>query len=1190
MTVSARFRIIRELGKGETCVVFLVEDQLHAQRVAKKVLLRPDPALMRRFKREFRTVEQFRHPNLVRVFELGEEEGLYFTMEFIEGADLLQHVEGFCAAFSGSAISAKIAFLTKALPQILDALSFLHQQRIVHCDLKPGNILVTPDDRIKLLDFGILAEMSRPRSRSEGTWGSIGYAAPEIILHRDPEPASDAYSLGCILYQILTDRPVFQGTTEEILRQHVDCPPPPLLEIGLEVPPILVDACLRLLAKTPSDRPSMEALRRLLLPVIGAPPPTLVQLPGCSETIIGREEEMASLFQHLNEMKAGKLRVITLEGPTGVGKTTLARWVSKRASHDGMAVFHGRGRRNDHTTFNAIDGAIDELSLFLEAQPQLVCERLEEGLRIASTIFPVLGTGQAPQRKPPRALAFSALSGLLLEIGRVGRGVLIFIDDLQWADEDSLTLLEHLVSVGSSWINILAVLRNDVGETKASRWIYHSKQLVRFIVHPLNKLAIASIITALAKQAIIRADEPWLLELAEACQGRPFLAEVMGRILDRHGRSDRQVKIVAGPKLLLKELSPQAMRLLLLLAAGNDWIEVQELATIEGLGVLVIEEQLQDMARDGLVRLGGQVGQRGTVDLYHDEIRRVLLEIADESDIRQAHQSLADYLGRQPSLPYLRLVRHLDGAGRRQEAAAWAREAARMAESMLAFNLAGEMYALALFDPRADELDLRRCRALVLEKSGHYQEAAEAWRDIASRSDEVEIGNAKISEAHNLLAANEVSAGRRCLQEALDRQGDRGMLRKGPSWVLAGLRFLIGPIGPTRTPSSSAAHDPALAESAEQYFRIGLVVSYFDPLAGMHFLQRARSRFERGGLLARASACDLVFAYLAMFTSNQRKPVRLAKRYQDAADRRVQGGKQPSDYVSAFSTFIEGVSAQRLGMWADARKRFDLSLDQFECQGLVGTFEHELVAVHRLQLELFAQNLDAYWALERRFHETIRHSRDSAVRSLHTLLQVIGLNLTGDPQGSAELGAELQREWEHSEPVFQSLLVRVVTCFPELYRGDCLETRALIHDALRKNRRHLPLGNMYSGFIASIAALAEANALRAGDRGASMHRLRRYARVARDAPPFLSWGCLRALAYGSDALGLSPQTALGHLEQAEACAARYGQTIEVAIGRYQRGRRLGGEEGEVLMASSRQMLEDMGSSTELLEEDWGGRH
>jgi serine/threonine protein kinase len=233
---GSRYRVFDELGRGGMGVVRRVLDTERQELVALKTVLRRDPASRIRLKREFRVIRDLRHPGLVRLHDLGEnEEGPFFTMELIEGIDVLSYCWGLNEARTAPPGSSEKTAVSPAVPhsedfaaleamgdeqapppvdwarlgsvlgQVVEALGFLHAAGVVHRDLKPSNAMVTREGRVKLLDFGVLAQLGEG---GDGVLGTAGYAAPEQLDGAAVGPAADLYALGAMIFQIVSGRPV----------------------------------------------------------------------------------------------------------------------------------------------------------------------------------------------------------------------------------------------------------------------------------------------------------------------------------------------------------------------------------------------------------------------------------------------------------------------------------------------------------------------------------------------------------------------------------------------------------------------------------------------------------------------------------------------------------------------------------------------------------------------------------------------------------------------------------------------------------------------------------------------------------------------------------------------------------------------------------------------------------------------
>ena len=251
--LSNRYQIEGRLGSGGMAEVYRARDLTLERTVAIKILRQDfssDPAFRERFHQEAKAAANLSHPSIVTIHDFGLDMGrLFIVMEFIPGTDLktILNSRGYFT-------------VDEALPLIIQAaagIGYAHRAGLVHCDVKPQNMLVTPDQRLKVTDFGIARALAsiHPDEQSSVVWGSPQYFAPEQAAGMAPSPASDVYSLGVILYEMLTGRPPFTGATAtELSRQHRSMPAPSPRQFNTSIPPALEQIILKVLSKEPAAR------------------------------------------------------------------------------------------------------------------------------------------------------------------------------------------------------------------------------------------------------------------------------------------------------------------------------------------------------------------------------------------------------------------------------------------------------------------------------------------------------------------------------------------------------------------------------------------------------------------------------------------------------------------------------------------------------------------------------------------------------------------------------------------------------------------------------------------------------------------------------------------------------------------------------------------------------------------------
>lgn len=253
MLLNGRYQLLEQLGSGGMAEVFRARDLMLDRYVALKILRQDfsdSKDFQIHFRQEARAAANLSHPNIVVVHDFGFTDNLLFiVMEYIPGKDLKNLIRQ-RGRFS----------IDDGIPLMIQAcagIGYAHRAGLVHCDIKPHNMLVSQDGRLKVTDFGIARALATitPGERTDVVWGSPLYFSPEQAQGEAPSPASDVYSLGIVLYELLSGTPPFTaGTADELARLHVSARPIPISEYIPEVPPALEEIVMKVLSKEPSAR------------------------------------------------------------------------------------------------------------------------------------------------------------------------------------------------------------------------------------------------------------------------------------------------------------------------------------------------------------------------------------------------------------------------------------------------------------------------------------------------------------------------------------------------------------------------------------------------------------------------------------------------------------------------------------------------------------------------------------------------------------------------------------------------------------------------------------------------------------------------------------------------------------------------------------------------------------------------
>ena len=251
MLFDGRYRIVRKLGSGGMADVYLAEDEELGRRIAIKILNdrhANDESFVERFRREAKNAAGLSHPNIVSIYDRGEAEGTYYiAMEYLDGRSLKELV----VARGPLPIPDAIA----ATRQVLAALRFAHRKGVVHRDIKPHNVMADADGRLKVTDFGIARAGVSQMTEAGSIIGTAQYLSPEQARGSPVDQRSDLYSVGVVLYEMLTGTTPFSGESPvEIAMKHLSDPPRPPSVERPDIPPDLDMVVLRALAKNPDDR------------------------------------------------------------------------------------------------------------------------------------------------------------------------------------------------------------------------------------------------------------------------------------------------------------------------------------------------------------------------------------------------------------------------------------------------------------------------------------------------------------------------------------------------------------------------------------------------------------------------------------------------------------------------------------------------------------------------------------------------------------------------------------------------------------------------------------------------------------------------------------------------------------------------------------------------------------------------
>jgi serine/threonine protein kinase len=670
------FRIERVLGRGGAGVVYEAHDTRDDTVVALKTIGADASDLgehVYRLKNEFRALADLQHPNLVRFGELSCEDGQWmFTMELVRGCDFLEYVRPTHespparAAPTGpdhpTLIEPLVApsgvqerapadvprrapptldelRLRSALAQLVAALSAVHAAGRVHRDVKPSNVLVTGDGRVVVLDFGLVTALvgraGGAGGASDAMAGTPAYMAPEQTQDAPVGPAADWYAVGVMLFAALSGSLPFEGATHEILEAKLTRDAPSVLELAPDAPADLAALCMDLLRMFPEHRPELDEIRaRLGLAHDSANLVAAEEVP-----FVGRDAELRALVAAFEDVARGRPRVIVLEGEPGIGKSALAQ-AFLGALGDRALVFGGRCYEQESMPFKGVDAIVDALSQHLldRDDPEPI---LRGGVRYLATVFPVLNrvplvaAATANARKIDnlsalREQAFGELERLLARLAGAAR-VVLFLDDLQWADRDSVALLGRILGSGAAPMLFLATLRSGAElHADALGFLAGAERLALGGLSESESRVLCEKLPGGPSSAEERA------AMAREAGGHPLF---LGELLRSSHRAppDREERARLQDVLWtrIQARDPLERRFLDVLALAGAPTPYQAVADAAGIDLGECQTRLGTLRAAQLVRVTRR-GDERLVEPYHDRVRESVLLHAPGGDARAA--------------------------------------------------------------------------------------------------------------------------------------------------------------------------------------------------------------------------------------------------------------------------------------------------------------------------------------------------------------------------------------------------------------------------------------------------------------------------------------------------------------------------------------------------------------------------
>ncbi|MEM7353477.1 MAG: protein kinase [Acidobacteriota bacterium] len=1214
---SQRFALQERLGSGAMGVVFSAFDHERQENVALKILHASEPSALYRFKKEFRALADVAHRNLVNLYELiAEDEQWFFTMEIVEGCSFFEYVRphasvgvgdptadtrvvepqtgnvfadsrpnGTQDALATATASAEpdaggmvmggeldAARLRLALRQLVEGVQALHESGKLHRDLKPSNVMVTDEGRLVILDFGLATELAPDhQSADSGLAGTVAYMAPEQAKSESATVASDWYGVGTILFQALTGRLPFVGSLYDVLVGKQERPAPSPAELATGLPPDLVDLCNRLLAKRPEDRPSgaeiLDFFGDETQEITATSIPVIVPEAG----LVGRKGPLSELKNAFLSTRKGQATSMHVHGPSGMGKTTLIdSFLESLVRWSDATVLRGRCYEREMVPYKALDGVIDSLSRYLSgledrAVMQLLPRRDTHALL---RLFPVLQriralAGTAPEQESPdlltlRRRAFEALRQLLSEIAQ-REPLVLFIDDLQWADADSTALLEDMLRPPDPPpLLLITSFRSEEIEKKA----FLQEILARGESRTRRQIKLAALTEGDARELVTTLapardlNEPVLQAILKEAEGSPFLVEQLTRFIQINRDALRTgLGLVEMLEERMQQLPDGSRELLLTMAAANRPID----ATVAYLAAGLEGDERSLVARLRAAHFVRSSGSAKRIELYHDRIREALATLLGEPEMQHIHRCLAEVLEQRGFDDPEALYQHYLLAGDEDAAAEQAVLAAQKAFAALAFDPAARFYRRAL-DMAPGQGDTRpellRGLARSLANAGRSSDSATVYLELAEEAQE-NVLEAQCRAAEQYLLGGHIDRGLAVARGVLARVGLE--MAAGPRRALLSLLFnrlklrLRGLKFDERGVDEIPRRDLVRIDTC---WAISNGLSLVDTVQGSDFQTRhllLALRAREPYRVARALAMEVSFVAatgaLHRARELQEKAMTIARRVDNP-------------HAIGLATMQRGMIGYFSGAWKAAAQDFDEAEGIFNdrCSGVVW----EMTISRRFSLSSLMY-LGEMAELSRRVPRFLAEARERGNSLLSKMIQS-RLNIVwlaaDDPSGGLELADEVMASSRPGFTVnrYNALIAQVQA---DLYSGEPQRAR----QRLLENRLALKKSLLLRVQLARIETLQLEGriALALATNGVdARQQLDVAARTVRDI----------GARGGPWAEALAALLRAGHAavrRDANACRDRLRQAVQIAeaadmglyaaAGRRRLGEILGGEEG-----------------------------
>ncbi|MBU0574301.1 MAG: protein kinase [Candidatus Margulisbacteria bacterium] len=1057
--IADRYRIEKELGKGSSGTVYKAWDEKENKPVALKLFLAVEDgttvgtagtatatgtgtSTFSDFLKEIKTLAKLDHPNLVKIFDAGKENGTgYLVEEYIEGKNIKEWMK------NNNAYDEVVG----AVEQVVGALEYVHAKDILHRDIKPTNILVDKNNNVKLVDFGVAGISDMEKIPEVSLAGTLGYMSPEQLgmIKQPVDRRSDFYSLGMTLYEgLVGELPFRSKKVEELLHQQVASLPKPIKSSRSEVPFSLDRIVLKLLQKETrqryqSEKGLMADLQYCLSLIKNGKGDQEFEL-GLKDvspemtyraSFTGHNEDIKQLKETVDRIFDNRPVRILVSGETGVGKTRLAREAKKYVEGKGAMFLEGSSSLySKNIPFSGISEILTNFVHFTRMLEAAAKEQWKNAILkqvgdlggllvdVCPTLEELIGKQPAVKSlglEKDRFRIQTVMASFFMAICEQ-MPLVVFMDDWQWVDESTVRLAEEMFShfEKKPIAFIMAARTEDVEEAKVD------PKVNRIPLKNLDKTDIRRMTAELLKRKTEDIEE--LSErLFEKSNGNPyFYFEIVRYLVENEvvffdnlewQFDSEKLSRVAIPKNILnllfsrlQVLDQQSKNILKLASVWGKKFTTNDLMRVSGLPRGDISHAIEQALKNHVIWRE----KRGKKEFYsfsHDRIQKELYDSLLQEERRKLHLEIAGYLEgiilKEEDVIY-ELARHLIEGGNTKKGVKYAILAGHKAKDNYANVDAAYFYSYALenFPEKnsAEYLELKERLGDVFSLLGRYEDGIKIFEELQPLIKEKlkkarlerKIGDQHFQTGQKVMAIDHYKKGLRYL----GRRQPATLPSVGLSIVTQAIVQTFHALFPSVVEKPRLKGNDKAVEAARLYSLLGYVYFFLD-------LQRDLEAHLKALNLAEISGDPAVIANEYALHGVMIAPLRMLARALRYAKKGVEIARTANDKQVLGSALVH------LGMVQYSRGEFNDSIksctEGYKMCVEVGDFWEATLGMVHLGLD-YSRISEYHKSMEicEKGYEMSKRVKDYRGMGMHLIQICRNYTIWGDLQRAIEAGEE----------------------------------------------------------------------------------------------------------------------------------------------------------------------------------------